>query len=69
MPIRSQRYGRISAERAAKLTNKITDAATDELYDERDWNHQSAVYCAELIKTMGKLFRDRYPGLGAKVTR
>jgi hypothetical protein len=69
MPLRTERYGCISAERAAKITNKITDDAADELYSERDWNHQSDLYCAELIKKMGKLFHDQYLRLGARVTR
>ena len=70
MPIRAALHGPISSDLAARITAEIaTDVAHDVMHSRESWRGQTAVYCIELYGQMQRMFRDRYPTIGATVAR
>jgi hypothetical protein len=70
MPIRTKFLGRVSGREASVITADITTEVTEKLMHSRpSWDGFGEIYCQELRSGMGKLFQDRHPLLGAKVSR
>ena len=58
MPIRTERQGRIPAERAAQITAEIaTVVARDVMHSRESWNGLSALYCDRLRTGMERMFK------------
>lgn len=69
MPLRSRKEGHISPSRAALLSAEIATDVANALLPSQDWEGETAVFCIKLEQEMQQLFRGRYPGVGARVTR
>jgi hypothetical protein len=68
MPVQTLKHGRITKRYAAAVTLKVSDEAAD-LMDWREWGEPTTVYCRQYVEKMQNVFRERYAGIGARVTQ
>ena len=70
IPVRSRKEGRISASRAAYVTVEVANAVVPALGASRDsWENQGAAFCVALYDGMRDMFKVKYGGYGATVSR
>lgn len=65
MPLRTEKMGKVSPKRAAKMSAEIankTDAGMDHTLPQ-------GIFCDKFFRQMDATFKSTYPGLGAKVTK
>lgn len=65
LPLRTEKVGRISSSRAAELSVEIAEDTARAM----DYDLPSTLFCTTFIANMGRLFKFRYPTIGAKVLR
>ncbi|KYF58404.1 hypothetical protein BE04_09115 [Sorangium cellulosum] len=64
MPLRTEIYGPIDADRAARLSEEITE----EVANRMDYDLPQVTFCETFRKGANAAFKSKYKGLGAKVT-
>jgi hypothetical protein len=68
MPLRSEAWGKISADRAARISTEVANASAAELYRNGGEDLPPGIFCDRFTTQMLKIFGDDYKGLGARVT-
>ncbi|AUX37284.1 MULTISPECIES: hypothetical protein [Sorangium] len=63
MPLRTEIYGRIDADRAASLSEE----ATEEVANRMDYDLPQGIFCSRFIEQTRATFKSKYKGLGARV--
>jgi hypothetical protein len=66
MPLRTESMGKVSANRAAKLSKEVTEAAANA--KTMDFSLPQGVFCSQYRKQVDATFKAKYPGLGATTT-
>jgi hypothetical protein len=64
MPLRTEKMGKISANRAAKLSKEITEAVAEKM----DFTLPRGVFCNSYVPKVRDAFKAKYPDLGATAT-
>jgi hypothetical protein len=64
MPLRTEIYGQIDANRAASLSEEITE----EVANRMDYDLPPGIFCGRFIDQTRATFISKYKGLGARVT-
>ncbi|CAN96292.1 hypothetical protein predicted by Glimmer/Critica [Sorangium cellulosum So ce56] len=64
MPLRTEIYGQIDADRAARLSEEITE----EVANRMDYDLPQGIFCSRFINQTRATFKSKYKGLGARVT-
>ncbi|WP_437708332.1 hypothetical protein WMF45_29880 [Sorangium sp. So ce448] len=64
MPLRTEIYGQIDADRAASLSEEITE----EVANRMDYDLPPGIFCSRFIDQTRATFMSKYKGLGARVT-
>ncbi|XXT19567.1 hypothetical protein WME94_56025 [Sorangium sp. So ce429] len=64
MPLRTEIYGRIDANRAASLSEEITE----EVANRMDYDLPKGIFCSRFINQTRATFKSKYLRLGATVT-
>lgn len=64
MPLRTEMYGPIDADRAASLSEEITE----EVANRMDYDLPKGIFCSRFIDQTRATFRSKYLRLGARVT-
>ncbi len=57
----------ITRRHAADVTLAVSNEAAN-LMDWRYWGEPTSVYCRQFVEKMQHVFRERYAGIGARVT-
>ncbi|XYI02939.1 hypothetical protein ACMHYB_25575 [Sorangium sp. So ce1128] len=64
MPLRTKQMGRISSNRAARLSAEISDGVARRM----DYNLPRGIFCKRFVQGMREMFISKHPKLGARVT-
>jgi hypothetical protein len=67
MPLRTAKYGKISASQAAEISTKVTTKASSAVIHTRD-SWQPTLFCKEFQDKMNDIFYYEYSGLGGRAT-
>jgi hypothetical protein len=64
MPLRTEIYGPIDADRAASISEEITE----EVANRMDYHLPQGIFCERFVLAARAAFKSKYKGLGARVT-
>ncbi|MGK3996415.1 hypothetical protein [Sorangium sp. So ce1024] len=64
MPLRTEIYGRVDADRAARFSEEITEDVANRM----DYHLPQGIFCSRFIEQTRVTFKSKYKGLGARVT-
>jgi hypothetical protein len=66
MPLRTELWGKVSANRAAQISKEVTEAAAK--VETLDYTRPPGVFCSDYRKLVDATFTAKYPGLGGSTT-